>query len=281
MNSFLESCLNLMRPLPIRGKGLLWNRLTPRTGSHTVPVWGRYSMKLELSNVVHRQMYMGCFGDQIASWIRGLLRQGGAFLDVGAHIGYFALLGADRVGPDGRVFAIEPNPKAFSLLREHLDDNAARQVTAEQVALADTSGVLRLYSPADQEARDYNVTLLPQDGWNVVEVAARPLDDLITEWGLPTFDLMKMDVEGGEPGVLRGGSERLAAGAVRHLITEVNGPRLAEVGSSPKKLFDQLDELGFTPAKLRGGRAVRVDRRTLDLHPEHEYDRLFVHRSTL
>jgi hypothetical protein len=90
---------------------------------------------------------------------------------------------------------------------------------------------------------------------------------------------MKLDVEGAEPRVLAGGAERLGAGVVRHLVLEINGPRLVAGGSSPSALVAQLEGLGFSPAKLSGGRAVPVVVETWDLDPAHEHDRFFVHRS--
>ena len=76
-----------------------------------------------------------------------------------------------------------------------------------------------------------------------------------------------------------GGAGRLRRGVVRHLVVEVNGPRLAEGGSSPARLVEQLAELGFAPARLAGRRAVPIPADRWDLHPDREYDRLFVHRS--
>jgi hypothetical protein len=103
----------------------------------------------------------------------------------------------------------------------------------------------------------------------------------LPEWQVVSIDLMKMDVEGAEPRVLAGGAEALERGLVRHLICEVNGPRLTEAGSSPTALVRLLNGLGFEPARLRRGRAVPARVTGWDLDPAHEYDRLFVHRSAL
>ena len=84
------------------------------------------------------------------------------------------------------------------------------------------------------------------------------------------IDLMKIDVEGAEPRVLAGGATHLAQGVVRHAMIEINGPRLVEAGSSPAALVDDLAALGFEPARLVRGRAVRVARADIDLDPRHE-----------
>ena len=92
---------------------------------------------------------------------------------------------------------------------------------------------------------------------------------------------MKIDVEGAEPRVLAGGAVHLARGTVRHAMIEINGPRLVEAGSSPAALSTNSAALGFEPARLSRGRAMRVARTDIDLDPAREWDRLFVHTTTL
>jgi FkbM family methyltransferase len=279
MPALLERVIGALRPVPLKGKGFAFNFATPRSGIRTVPVWGRYSMSLDLANVIHRQIFMGCFGRDMTVWACTLLPPGGTFLDVGAHIGYFTLLAAHRVGAAGRVFAVEPNPAAFSALQSHLESNEVRNVEATMIALAEAEGTLRLYVPPAGAGRDYNVTSMPRSDWTPIDVPCRRLDDCLAEWQVERVDVMKLDVEGAEPRVLAGGAEHLARGVVRHLIIEVNGPRLTEGGSSPEKLVEQLVGLGFLPARRAGRRAVPVPIDRWDLDPDHEYDRLFIHRS--
>jgi Met-10+ like-protein len=69
-------------------------------------------------------------------------------LDVGAHIGIFALVAARGVGPGGRVWAIEPNPQAFHYLEHNLRANGIANVTALETAASDHSGQAVLSVPA-------------------------------------------------------------------------------------------------------------------------------------
>jgi FkbM family methyltransferase len=279
MLSVVDNLIGTLRPVQLKGKGFVFDFVTPRAGLRRVRVWGDYEMTLDLSNIIHRQIFMGCFGRFMTECTRALLPNGGTFLDVGAHAGYFTLLAAHRVGPGGRVFALEPTPQTFKALQRHLSLNGINCVSAQMLALSDADGALRLYMPPASEHRDYNVTCVARADWTAMDVPCRRLDECLSEWGVERIDLMKMDVEGAEPRVLAGGARRLCAGAVRHLIVEVNGPRLTEGGSSPLKLFAQLAELGFTPARLTGGRARAVNAKNWDFDPAHEYDRLFIHDS--
>ena len=140
-----------MRPLTLRGKGFVFDCVTPREGIRHATVAGSYAMTLDLANIIHRQIYMGCFANAMTRWARALLHAGGTFLDVGAHAGYFSLIAADRVGRDGRVFAVEPNPVVFSALRAHLTANGISHVDACNWGLAEREGSVVLYVPARRE----------------------------------------------------------------------------------------------------------------------------------
>jgi FkbM family methyltransferase len=277
--TIIDRVIAVGRPLQVKGKGFLLSPLTPREGSREVTVAGGYRMTLDLANAIHRQIFMGCFARDMTKWAHALLPRGGAFLDVGAHAGYFSLLASHRLGSSGRVFAIEPNPRTFSALQRHLTQNAVSNVDAMMCGLADRDGILGLHLPSSQ--LDYNATVLPRDGWTRAEVPVRTLDGCVREWNIDRIDLMKIDVEGAEPLVLAGGEAVLTRGVVRHAMIEVNGPRLTEGGHGPAALAETLKRLGFTPASLVLGRLTAGSWADFDTDPEHETDCLFVHRTTL
>jgi FkbM family methyltransferase len=275
--TILERVIAAGRPLQVKGKGFLLDPITPHEGSRNVTVAGGYRMTVDLANAIHRQIFMGCFARDMTRWARALLPRGGAFLDVGAHAGYFSLLASHRVGSSGRVCAVEPNPRTFSALQRHLTQNAVRNVNAVMCGLADREGVLALHLPPPQ--LDYNATVLPRDGWTRTEVPVRTLDACVREWNIDRIDLMKIDVEGAELLVLAGGEQALARGVVRHAMIEVNGPRLTEAGHGPAALADTLKRLGFMPASLILGRVTAAPWAAFDTDPDHESDCLFVHHT--
>ena len=69
--------------------------------------------------------------------LRDTLGRGATFIDVGANIGYFALLAAKIVGPAGRVVAFEPNPANCDLLRRSIEANQFGTITLHQNAVAE------------------------------------------------------------------------------------------------------------------------------------------------
>lgn len=63
-------------------------------------------------------------------WIEDQLGEGTVALDVGANVGYHAVTMARRVGPTGRVVALEPDPFNFQLLPANLRLNGVSNVCA-------------------------------------------------------------------------------------------------------------------------------------------------------
>jgi SAM-dependent methyltransferase len=118
------------------------------------------------------------------------VRRGQTVLDVGANIGYYTLLLSRLVGPQGRVFAFEPNPVALAKLREHVELNRARNVEVAAVALGERRGHgLFRFDPGEAAAAGGGPPNF--GGWS----------------GRVHF--LKLDVEGLELEVLRGAGEIL------------------------------------------------------------------------
>jgi FkbM family methyltransferase len=169
----------------------------------------------------------GEYDPAFTNWLQRTLRPGQVVWDVGANIGYFTLLMAQLVGDRGTVVAWEANPPTYALLMESLTLNyVLGHVSARAVAVAEQEGTLTFHSlarfvgcgslrapDADHFAR------FPVDEASVLEVPAEPLDRFLDE--VAFVDLVKIDVEGAELGVLRGMRGLLAAGRVGTVAFEL------------------------------------------------------------
>lgn len=143
------------------------------------------------------------------SWVQDViaasLRPGGVFWDVGAHIGFMSLLASRLVGPDGTVLAFEPAVGNCERLAENARLNGARNIIIEHCALGSHAGAAVLY----RHRGSLTGTLVREraSGDDGEVVTCRTLDDVSV--GSPLPDLIKIDVEGLELEVLRGGSRLL------------------------------------------------------------------------
>src|SRR6266851_195424 len=131
------------------------------------------------------------------------LRLGMTVWDIGANVGLYTLPGARAVGPSGRVVAFEPMPRNLDFLRRHLALNGLHAVAVCEAAVSDAAGTLRMAegdSPSEFHAD-------PEGSW---KIRAITLDEWLSESGSPPPDVVKIDVEGSDDAVLRGGAQSFA-----------------------------------------------------------------------
>jgi FkbM family methyltransferase len=185
-----------------------------------------------------------CLDGYWESWITvalaRTLRRGWHCLDVGANHGYYTLIMADAVGPEGRVVPVEPTPRLAELLRQTLDVNGFPGVTVVQEAASSTDGkTLQLVVPA---RRSLNARLSevagPTDA--TVDVRSVTIDTLTRDW--PRVDLIKIDVEGAEEDVWEGMRRTISQNPDLVLILELNVARYDD----PRGFLRAIERAGFS-----------------------------------
>lgn len=196
-------------------------------------------------------------------------------VDVGANFGYFTVLGANLIGnrSTGQVFSFEPNPKLAALARRNLEINwSMAPIFFQETAVADFSGSVTLHIP---EGHGANASLSAPDEFDCEErvVPAVRLDDVLPA-GL-AIDLLKVDVEGHEAGVLRGAREVIARSPNLHLVMEWSQRQMQQAGVDPAEIVGMLD--GFTPHRIEIGCEPLVHPESFEWLMAQEYtDALFV-----
>ncbi len=129
-------------------------------------------------------------------------------MDVGAHVGLYALLAAvDR--PDVTTVAFEPVPRNLGYLRTNVGRNNAPSLRVEAAAVGERPGTIELNIPETLRLPATASILENGSGTGnatkvATEVAMMSLDSYAEEHDLTSVDLIKIDVEGAEDDVLRG-----------------------------------------------------------------------------
>jgi len=177
------------------------------------------------------------------AYVRRLVPPGGVMVDVGAHIGVYTLLSAKIVGPQGKVYAFEPDPRNSRVLKRNVVINGfSDRVEVFEVAASDHTGVVRLFINESEPSRSSFVR--PDQNAFEVEVACVRLDDVLSE--LNVVHLIKIDVEGAELKALQGAEALLCRNPDLWLVCEINPSALAAGGVSPQDILGYLREFGFT-----------------------------------
>jgi FkbM family methyltransferase len=127
------------------------------------------------------------------------VRTGMTVWDLGANAGLYALASARAVGPSGRVYAFEPMQRNQQFLREHLALNHVTNVLVVPFAVAEIKGTVRM-------AEGDSPSEFHMDRQGAIEVPSIDLDSWREDNDLAPPDVLKLDVEGAEDAVLRGGA---------------------------------------------------------------------------
>jgi FkbM family methyltransferase len=172
------------------------------------------------------------------------VQPGSAFYDIGASVGYFTLLGARLVGPEGRVVAFEPLPENVRTLRRNLALNRLENATVIGAAVAATGGRAVL---ALGEQPMWGRVVDHAWGRPAVEVDRLAIDELVAARRIPPPDYVKIDVEGGETEVIAGMRETI--GAHRPWI-------MCEVHGTGDDVVPMLRGLGYSLSRVEGNASV-------------------------
>lgn len=136
--------------------------------------------------------------------LRQVLKPGMTFVDVGANIGIFTVVGAHLVGPSGAVVCFEPEPSNYRLLLQNLARNGVTNVRAENVAVGARAETRTLHLEGRSIATHSLLTTHRTGRIEAqIEVNVVRLDEHLTP-DIERIDLLKIDVEGYEPFVLEG-----------------------------------------------------------------------------
>ena len=127
-------------------------------------------------------------------------KKGDAVIDVGANIGYYTILLANKVGNEGKVYAFEPDKTNFKILEKNIKANNLKNVVAINAAVGSKNEINILYKSKDNLGdhklfNDQNIMS------NIQEVNIIKLDDFIKD---TEINLLKIDVQGWEPEVING-----------------------------------------------------------------------------
>jgi FkbM family methyltransferase len=229
----------------VRRPGAWLVRYLPRTGVIETPLPNGRQLKLwSLADdwVASPVFWRGWDGyeRETARVFYAQVQKARVVLDVGAHVGYFTVLGA-LANPRARVVAFEPNPTVFARLARNIQVNALTNVEPIRKAVGRQSGSAEFYFvpegiPANSSlSLDYIRTCEVVES-STVDVVA--IDDFLAERGIERVDLVKIDTETTEADVLAGMARTLAR-CRPTILCEILSP------GAEQRIRDLLDPLAY------------------------------------
>lgn len=194
MTGFLKTPINLLKaPL---------NRISPTTVVTILS--GPLRGKKWIIGASRHAYWLGLYEKDKSKHFSAHIKPGQVIYDVGAHVGYYSLLAATRVGRGGHVWAFEPLPENFAFLQQHIALNQISNITCMQTAVAQSSGTTLFRRGGTRSTGKLSAR-------GELAVATLCLDDLVSGSNALPPDVIKLDVEGAELKALQGAGNVLLA----------------------------------------------------------------------
>lgn len=149
------------------------------------------------------RMIAGTYEPEKTRAITAVIRPGMTVVDVGAHVGYYSMIMAAGVGPEGRVQSFEPRRLNSDFLATHVRINDVSNIQLHRSCVGDRRGTVRF-----SHGTGTGTGCVCAEGETSVEMIA--LDEAIDAGIVEAPDLIKIDVEGAEMLVLTGAKKLLA-----------------------------------------------------------------------
>jgi FkbM family methyltransferase len=167
------------------------------------------------------------------------VQPGMTVLDLGANIGAYTLFAARAAGPEGEIYAFEPDPRTRGYLVRNIEANGFENVRVVPAAASDRAGIAEFVQA--ERAVDSSLHGTDESGprGSLIQVETVPVDDLV---GDGRVDVIKMDIEGNEQAALRGMRRVLANNPHLTLFMELNPGALREAGTDPAEFVLELED---------------------------------------
>lgn len=181
---------------------------------------------------------MGTYELEMQRAFAQALKTGDVLYDIGANVGFYTLLGSVCVGSSGRVYSFEPLARNVADLKRHIELNRLSNCQVIEAAVWQNCGTERFDS-----SRPRSMGWLSKAGTDIVSTVA--LDALVDSGAARAPNVLKIDVEGAEFGVLKGGSQMIR-GSKPIILLATHGQDAREA------CIRLLQELGYRIESMNG-----------------------------
>lgn len=188
-------------------------------------------------------------------FLQSIATAGMRVMEIGANAGVTAVALARAIGDSGHLYAFEPVPEYYDMLKENFSRNDVWNASAYRLALGARTERVPFYK------REGSSGVTPAKGGETLWVEASTVSEFLSVQGIGAIHLLNMDCEGSEFLVLQG-AEAVLKSQTPQIFCEVHPAFLKEIGQSVDELIEYLSRLGYDvrPLQVKDlGAQVSVD----------------------
>lgn len=185
------------------------------------------------------------FEDEI-HFVRAFIKEGMNVMDIGANYGLYATAMAANIGQAGHLWCFEPTPNTAQALTDTINkNNFQERTTIVEAGLSDHEGEASFYMSPNAELN----SLTPDESQDMekVTIKLKTVDQCADELNWPKIDFIKLDAEGEEVNILKGGEKFFA----EHEPVVMFELKHKESINLP--LIDAFEDIGYQPYYLVPG----------------------------
>lgn len=175
-------------------------------------------------------------------------------LDIGANIGYYTIQFGRILGKQGVVHSFEPCSYQFDTLERNIKLNDLANVIKNKLIVSDQHDVRKKIFFSGMT--NTGSSSLEIETKNFEEVECTTLDRYCEQKNIEKIDVVKIDVEGHEMGVLKGMERLLRDGKVINLFLEINTHTLSSAGTSAFEIISYLQRFLYKPYSIASGQTA-------------------------
>ena len=222
INSFNRKTLNIKRKLVY-----ILLKIKNRDGFYLKDIQGsKMLLNIGDKGISNELLFNDIREVAATKYMYNVAKKGDIILDIGANIGYYALLESRLVGDKGKVYAIEPEPRNIDLLKRNVSINDYKNIEIFHSAVGDKNGTEKLYVSSKSNWHSM-VTFDEQGTEETIDVNILTVDTFLKDKEYPA--LIRMDVEGYEYNIIKGMKDTLTKEKPLKLFIEIHPQIMKEV----------------------------------------------------
>jgi FkbM family methyltransferase len=205
------------------------------------------------------------------------IKPGQTVLDIGAHKGGYLYLMLQLIGKNGSIVAFEPQSLLFNYISKMKRILNWENVTIEHIALSDTETETTLFIPTNNVSSKSapGATILNNRERNDIgfteKVDTDSLDHYCSTHNVAP-DFLKIDVEGNELNIFKGGMVTLSKHKPR-IIVECDAGYVGE--AQVLETFALLQSIGYTGSFINGSERLPLTQFNFESYQNRNSDRFF------
>ncbi|MBK1656444.1 FkbM family methyltransferase [Allochromatium vinosum] len=205
--------------------------------------------------------------------IQSILKTGDRFVDVGANVGLMTIVAAKEVGPAGRVDAFEPVSEIRELLLQSIMMNNIQNIHVHDYALGSVPAKMKIYKHPEVNRGSASIAWVNANVMGT-EIRIDTLDHTLSRMSEKAVSMIKIDVEGWELEVLKGGTDTLKKDPQPVVCIEFSRTHPLH-GGTHEEMFRLMQSSGYAGYILEKSKAAKSRLKQIDILSLPDHDNVF------